>query len=279
MRAGTVRGADQREFVKAFTGICNWNNNWERWNDMVKLFAVSIANRVDRNNYEVREKDYLRIKERYNPQEFEGFITCFGLLIESLERNPFQDFLGKMYMELDMGSQAHGQCFSPFGICQAMASMAIREDQVREELERHGWLRINDCACGAGATLIAAAERLYQLGINYQQKTLFVAGDIDQTVAMMCYIQLSLIGCAGRVRIADTLMDPETGPVLIGNGGPNTWYTPMFYSDVWSGRVFAWQADQIIAGQFKKAEADLAETKKEKKKDGEHGGIQISFFE
>ena len=109
MKAGTVRGADQREFVKAFNGICNWNNNWERWNDMVKLFAVSIANSVDRNNYEEREKDYNRIRGRYKPQEFEGFVTCFGLLIESLERNPFQDFLGQMYMELEMGSQAHGQ--------------------------------------------------------------------------------------------------------------------------------------------------------------------------
>lgn len=279
MKAGTVRGADQREFVKAFNGICNWNNNWERWNDMVKLFAVSIANSVDRNNYEKREKEYNRIRGRYKPQEFEGFVTCFGLLIESLERNPFQDFLGQMYMELEMGSQAHGQCFTPFGVCQAMANMTIREDEVRKELDDHGWICINDCACGAGATLIAAAERLYQLGINYQQRALVIAGDIDQTVAMMCYIQLSLLGCAGRVRIADTLTDPETGPVLIGNGGKHTWYTPMFYSGIWSGRVFALKANQMFAGQLKKAASAAAEVKKEEKEDGERGGIQISFFD
>jgi hypothetical protein len=151
-----------------------------------------------------------------------------------------------MYMELDMGSKSHGQCFTPFGVCQAMASMAMPEEMVRKQLDERGWISINDCACGAGATLIAAAERLYQMGINYQQSALFVAGDIDSTVAMMCFIQLALIGCAGRIRIGDALMNPETGPILTGNGGPNTWYLPMFYSPIWSGRLFAWRMDRIL---------------------------------
>jgi len=248
MSAGTVRGADAREFVKAFNSICQWNGTWERWNDMVNLFAIEIANSVDLNNREKREKDYIRIRDRYKPDEFKHFADVFCLLVESLERNPFQDFLGGMYMELDMGSKSHGQCFTPFGVCQAMASMAMPEEMVRKQLDERGWISINDCACGAGATLIAAAERLMQMGVNYQQTALFVAGDIDTTVAMMCYIQLSLLGCAGRIRIGDTLTDPETGPLLIGDGGPKTWYLPMFYDSVWCGRVFAWRMDRILQG-------------------------------
>jgi len=248
MSAGTVRGADAREFVKAFNGICNWNGTWERWNDMVNLFAIEIANSVDLNNREKREKDYIRIRDRYKPDEFKHFADVFCLLVESLERNPFQDFLGGMYMELDMGSKSHGQCFTPFGVCQAMANMVMTEEMVRKQLDERGWISINDCACGAGATLIAAAERLMQMGINYQQTALFVAGEIDTTVAMMCYIQLSLLGCAGRIRIGDTLTDPETGPLLIGDGGPKTWYLPMFYDSIWCGRVFAWRMDRILQG-------------------------------
>lgn len=248
MSAGIVRGTDAKEFIKAFNGICNWNGTWERWNDMVNLFAIEIANAVDLNNRERREKDYIRIREQYKPDEFKRFGYVFRLLVESLERNPFQDFLGGMYMELEMGSKAHGQCFTPFGVCQAMAAMAMPEEHVRRQLDEHGWISINDCACGAGATLIAAAERLYRMGINYQQTALFVAGDIDNTVAMMCFIQLALIGCAGRVRIGDTLINPETGPILTGNGGPNTWYLPMFYSPVWVGRLFAWRMDHILQG-------------------------------
>jgi len=248
MSSGTVRGADAREFVKAFNGICNWNGTWERWNDMVNLFAIEIANAVDLNNRLKREEEYIRIRKRYAENEFKRFGALFRILVESLERNPFQDFLGAMYMELDMGSKAHAQCFTPFGVCQAMASMAMPEKHVRRQLDERGWISINDCACGAGATLIAAAERLHQMGINYQQTALFVAGDIDNTVAMMCYIQLSLLGCAGRIRIGDALLEPETGPILTGEGGSRTWYLPMFYSPVWSGRVFAWHMDHLLQG-------------------------------
>ncbi len=254
MSIGTVRGTDAKEFIKAFNGICNWNGTWERWNDMVNLFAIEIANAVDLNNRERREKDYIRIRERYKPDEFKRFGYVFGLLVESLERNPFQDFLGEMYMELEMGSKARGQCFTPFSVCQAMAAMAMPEEYVKRQLDERGWVSINDCACGAGATLIAAAERLYKLGINYQQTALFVAGDIDNTVAMMCFIQLALIGCAGRVRIGDTLMDPDTGDILLGDGKSSTWYTPMFYSPVWSGRALARYMDLTMRRLSPKAE-------------------------
>lgn len=286
MSSGTVRGADAREFVKAFNGICNWNNGWERWNDMVNLFAIEIANSVDLNNRPKRAEEYTRIRKRYSEDEFERFGNLFQILVESLERNPFQDFLGAMYMELDMGSKAHGQCFTPFGVCQAMASMAIPEEKVRQQLDEHGWISINDCACGAGATLIAAAERLYQMGINYQQKALFVAGDIDNTVGMMCFIQLALLGCAGRIRIADALMNPETGPTLIGNGGANTWYLPMFYSNVWANRVCCWMMDHSLPAvngktdkPIEKKPVKMEQRKEEPKQDAGNGGIQISFFD
>ncbi len=246
MNTGTVRGTDARAFVKCFNGICQWNNGWDRWNDMINLFAIEIANTVDLNHKDQRNETYKRIAAKYKPEEFRQFGELFTILVESLERNPFQDFLGQMYMELDMGSKSHGQCFTPFGVCQAMASMAMPEEMVRKQLDERGWISINDCACGAGATLIAAAERLMQMEVNYQQHALFVAQDLDSTVAMMCYVQLSLIGCAGRVRIGDTLINPDVGDILMGDGSANTWYMPMFYSYPWQGRVIARWMDRLI---------------------------------
>lgn len=280
--AGQVRGEDARNFVKVFNGICNWNNGWDRWNDMVNLFAIGIINHVGWNYQEQREQTYSRIAAKYKPEEFDGFVQLFGILVECLERNPFQDFLGDMYMQLDMGSKSHGQCFSPFGVCQAMAAMAMPEEHIRQRLDEHGWISINDCACGAGATLIAAAERLYKLGINYQQRALFIAHDVDTTVAMMCYIQLSLIGCAGRIRIGDTLTNPETADILIGEDSANTWRTPMFYSDIWYGRMVARQMDQAIRQipVLKKREPAVkpdTQVMEEGEKGG--GGIQLTFFD
>lgn len=254
MSAGTVRGADAKEFLKVFNGICNWNGTWERWNDMVNLFAIEIANQVDLNHREKREQDYMRIRARYSPAEFNRFAELLCVLVECLEKNPFQDFLGWMYMQLDMGSKSHGQCFTPFAVCQAMANCAMPEEHVKRQLDERGWISVNDCACGAGATLIAAAERLYRMNVNYQQRAYFVAQDIDSTVSMMCYIQLSLIGCAGRVRIGDTLMDPDTGDILLGDGKSSTWYMPMFYSPVWSGRALARYMDLTMRRLSPKAE-------------------------
>lgn len=280
MSSNTVRGEAARAFCKTFNGICQWNNPWDRWNDMVNLFAISIVNRVDTVHSAEREETYRRIAEKYKPEEFAGFPVLFNQLVAALEQKPWQDFLGTMYMELEMGSKAHGQCFTPYNVCRAMANMNITEEFTREQIERKGWISCNDCACGAGATLIAAAERFHDLGINYQERVLFVAQDLDVTVAMMCYIQLSLLGCPGYIHIGNTLTEPMVGNMLIGKAGSNTWYTPMYFSQIWCGRILARRLDQMLNQMPKPAKV---EQKKEAKECGNESwdgtGIQISFFD
>ena len=278
MSANTVRGEHARAFVKTFNGICQWNNPWDRWNDMVNLFAISIANRFDTHLTEEREETYRRIANKYKPEEFKGFPELFLQLVMALETNPWQDFLGQMYMELEMGSKGHGQCFTPFNVCRAMANMSIQESLVREQIDKKGWISCNDCACGAGATLIAAAERFRDLGINYQENVLFVAQDLDMTVAMMCYIQLSLLGCPGYVHIGNTLTEPMAGDTLIGGSDGNTWYTPMYYSATWCGRVIARRLDQFLSRIPERKEAEPSEPEQKEAKPG-GSGIQLSIFD
>ena len=83
---------------------------------------------------------------------------------------------------------------------------------------------------------MAAANYLRSIGINYQMQALFVAQDVDMTVALMCYIQLSLLGCAGYVVVGNTLTEPQTGPVLFGEESSRCWYTPMYFHAVWDTR-------------------------------------------
>ena len=101
--------------------------------------------------------------------------------------------------------------------------------------EEKGYIVINDPSCGAGATLIAAANTLREMGVNYQTSVLFTGNDIDPVVAKMCYIQLSLLGCPGYIAVANTLTDPVVGDVLmpIEKETQDFWYTPMFCSDIW----------------------------------------------
>lgn len=60
--------------------------------------------------------------------------------------------------------------------------------------------------------MIAAANvarnDIEKAGFNFQNHILFSAQDIEETVALMCYIQLSLLGVAGFVKVGNSLTDP-----------------------------------------------------------------------
>ena len=74
------------------------------------------------------------------------------------------------------------------------------EDRIGEK----GWVGIHDPCCGAGALLIAARNTMVRRK-HGPAEALYVAQDIDRTAALMCYLQLSLLGCAGYVVVADSL--------------------------------------------------------------------------
>ena len=90
-------------------------------------------------------------------------------------------------------------------------------------------------------------------------QALFVAQDVDTTVALMCYIQLSLLGCAGYVVIGNTLTEPQTGNVLFGEESSRCWYTPMFFHAAWETRraiAMAKMMFQRVATAFPEPAAD-----------------------
>lgn len=77
-----------------------------------------------------------------------------------------------------------------------------------------------------------ARNDLEKAGFNFQNHILFSAQDIEETVALMCYIQLSLLGVAGFVKVGNSLTDP----IRNGDSLENYWFTPMYFSDVWHTR-------------------------------------------
>ena len=99
-----------------------------------------------------------------------------------------------------------------------------------------GWYVLAAC-CGAGALLIAFANLCRRKNICSHDKVLFVAQDIDLIAGLMCYIQLSFLGCAGYVVIGNTITEPSTAYDRRGllPAGPQSriWYTPFFSTDIW----------------------------------------------
>ncbi len=250
-----LKSTHQTEFVKIFNSLCGRYGRWEIWQDFITLAAIAISNTVDRSQAAEREKTYMTIAGKYKPEEMLKFSQMLQEVVIGMDFNPDQDFLGELYMALDLGNDHAGQFFTPYNVCRMMAEITGTDLQAR--VERDGWISVNDCACGAGALLVAFANACTRQKINYQTSVLFVAQDIDYIVGLMCYLQLSLMGCAGYVVIGDTLLHPSTAldrGGLIPRPDQNIWYTPFYFRDIWHYRRIWAQMDLLLQTDEKPAE-------------------------
>lgn len=220
----------EKQFLSVFRPLTDRYPAWRVWADFVELAGCTISNVLDKEQFEKREKRYLDIVGNYEKEEVEAFAMLMAIVTQALYDDPDQDFLGKLFMCLELGNHWKGQFFTPYDVCRLMADMQVTE--LHDRLQKQGVVSVNDCACGAGALLIAFANAVKRFGVNFQQHVLFVAQDLDRVAAMMCYIQLSLLGCPGYVLVGDTLKHPPTN----GLAGQEVWYTPMYFSDIWSLR-------------------------------------------
>lgn len=230
---------DQNKFQKIFEKLCQTHSAWQTWSDFVEISAISISNacEIRESVRQEREERYLNTISRYDDTDRNFFPELFAILVEALEKNPEQDFLGEMFMALELGSHWKGQFFTPYNLCKAMAMLTV--PSVPEKLKEKEWVGLNDPACGAGATLIGARNALKDMDIGPSQ-AFFVGQDLDRTAGMMCYIQLSLLGCAGYVVIADTLCNPVAGPMLWPNltEHQEAWFMPLnFMEPAWVLRL------------------------------------------
>ncbi len=163
-----------------------------------------------------------------------------NLVVLALSDNPEQDFLGSLYHYLNLHQEQKGQFFTPYHICEFMSEIQFTDMGADEMLKERRYISVNDPACGAGAMLIAFANVAKKHGINYQKHVLFVAQDIDRTAAMMCYIQMSLLGCPAVAVIGDSLAKPFPHP------DNEVWCTLFYYLNQWrftSGKVEEEQGD------------------------------------
>lgn len=238
----------RKEFLRVFKQLTYRHGVWDIWRDFIIMFACSLSNPLDKSHYDERENRYLKIIKKYNKQEQNLFPELVAHTVMALEENPEQDFLGGIFMELNLGNSSNGQFFTPYHVCDLMAKIAMHENVAREVNEK-GYITISDSCCGAGATLIAgiheARRQLEKENLNYQNHVLVVAQDIDETVALMCYIQLSLLGVAAYIKIGNTF----TEPISPNDTTENYWFTPIYFSDVWVTRRLVRKMDDLLKGE------------------------------
>lgn len=267
---------NEDEMIRLVNSIGYRHPTWQVWQDFVFMAAIAISNVVDASNREERERQYMKTAEKYNPDELNKFSEMLSVLVLALEENPEQDFLGKIFMGLNLGNHWKGQFFTPYSVCQLMSEINV--STAEQKIDLNGWCSVSDPACGAGATLISMANTLRKKGVDFQRNVIFAAQDIDVTAALMCYLQLSLLGCSGVIVIRDTLLHPMTGNVLF-QGGSDTWLTPMYFHEVWRFRRMAAMLDGLCNRQIskKQSQENRGEPQRDNKVKVYDEAVQLTF--
>ena len=227
----------EKEFLSIFDELARTSSGWQVWENIITAMACSISNAADHSKIHLkqREKEYERAIKALGDRK--KAVRMLALVVMALEKNPEQDFLGTMYMMRNLGNHWKGQFFTPYHICHFMAEITMMEPD-REALEKKGYFSVADPCVGGGAMMIAGANVMKNRGVDYKSRVLFVGQDIDRIVAMMAYIQLSILDCPGYIVVGDSLCNPMTGHELFPQEkeGLDIWYTPMFMSKVWYDR-------------------------------------------
>jgi len=258
--ARLVRDPHQKEIVKLFSAFDGSKNRRKIFDDFLVMTACMLSNLGDPIHYDEREKLYMQFAGQYKKNELDIFARMIAEIVNGLEDNPDQDFLGEMYMALDFGSAAAGQFFTPYSVCRCTAALVSDYKVLESKIADQGFVSVTDPACGAGALLVAFCNSCIQHGINPQTQCLAIAQDIDFTVGCMCYIMMSFMGLAGYVVIGDTLCNPlktrDSRGLIPVDDCSRIWYTPMFMtSELWVGRRMAAAMDLMLSrGRISPAE-------------------------
>lgn len=205
----------KNEIIKNLKSLSGKKNISEIFFDWIHLMSYTISNSVDRVQYDKREEAYLQTIKPYTKEEGFVFADCFALLVNALEYKQI-DWLGEIYMDLEISSADNGQFFTPYHISQLMADLSFSEKE--ELLNERDWIGYYEPACGAGSLIIAFAQSMEKRGYNYQQQLVAWCEDIDENCLLMTYIQLSLLGIKAVCQVKNSLTQEEY----------STWYTPFY---------------------------------------------------
>lgn len=217
----------RRELVKLLQANAYRLALWDVFRDFCEVSAIAMANAIDLRQAPPREERYQAIMARYEPNERERFPQMFGALVEALEAES-GDVIGTVLGELELGNTARGQFFTPYPICVLMAQMQIGDGaHIRDEIERKGFITLQEPAVGGGAMVIAFAEAMRKAGFNPQEHLHVTAQDVDPRAVHMSYVQLSLLNIPGVVILGNTLALEER----------EHWYTPAHFLGLWDNKL------------------------------------------
>lgn len=198
----------RKQFVSVFAHTGRHLRRWDVFSDFITL----AANELDMARIRTPEniESCRKICARYDAEDIKNLHTLFNLMVCALDAK-FHDFLGSIFMELELGSGDMGQYFTPYCVQSMMARMLI--PGIKDVIEKEGFATLAEC--------------LLEAGFNPSSQLFVSCIDIDAIAADMAFIQLSLLGIAAEVVTGNTLT-LQLNKVR---------YTPVYYINSWGERL------------------------------------------
>ncbi len=212
----------RKQFVSVFRHTARHLRRWDVFSDFITL----VTSELDLATIRAPEsmERCRKICERYRPEDISDLHRLFGLIVSALEAK-FHDFLGAIFMELELGDGRQGQYFTPYSVQSLMARMLM--PGVQEAVRREGFFTLSEPTCGAGGMVVAVAECMLEAGLNPSEQMFASCIDIDPVAADMAFIQLSLLGIPAEVITGNTLTLKLS----------RVRYTPVYYASDFGERL------------------------------------------
>ncbi|MFC6570149.1 hypothetical protein [Actinoplanes utahensis] len=191
------------------------------------------------------EDQYMQVVKKYDKEELDLFAKLLTMVVNGLDGSVC-DFLGELYMSLELGIIGQGSFLRPWPVSKLMAFITYSDQLKAIEGD---FITLSDPAAGAGCMPMAFAEIMREQGHNPQKRLWVQCWDIDSTAAGMCYIQLALLHIPAEVVIGNSLT-LEVRRVM---------RTPAHYLGMWDEKLRQYEQNQDDLAASR-ALMDLVET-------------------
>lgn len=225
-----------KNIIQLIKSLSPRHSTWEVFSDFLMMSAISLSNAIDYSHSNQRESEYMETVKKYEKKDATKFADIFASLVMAMEEDP-GDILGRIYGELELSNKWTGQFFTPDSVARMMGEMIIT-DHTKNEIEKKGYITVQDPAIGGGALIINSALAMKAAGINYQQTMLVTGIDIDIKAIHMAYVQLSLL------HVPAVLIH---GDALLLKSFSSNWYTPSYVLGGWKWRTK--EKDEVTENQ------------------------------
>ena len=170
---------------------------------LMEIMAISLANVVKTDMWQERENVYLKLIKTVDVNATKhAFAFVMDWFAEQAEP---MDLLGPFHSWVGMDNSRTGQFFTPWTVAVAMALMSLgSKEEIEKQIAEKGYISINDPTCGAGGTLLAAANVLHGMGIDCRN-VVFYGQELMPTTAYTCFVQCALSGLPAVIGHGNTL--------------------------------------------------------------------------